>query len=109
VWDDANGCLAFMTDADVIANARENERELGDEFGGAPLPEDPTAEEAWAYVNELWSGDPGGRLWQERVPEGATWLALRDDEDDPNPGGPEPTFYSGEPPLDEGVWGEPGY
>lgn len=36
-----------------------------------------------AYVNELWEGDPGGRGWQVRVPAGATWLSLRDDEDDP--------------------------
>jgi hypothetical protein len=98
-----------MTDAEVIANARENERELGGEFGGAPLPDDPTPEEAWSYVMDLWSGDPGGRLWQQRVPEGATWLALRDDEDDPAPGGPEPTFHFGEPPLGAGTWREPGY
>jgi hypothetical protein len=109
VWDDANGVLAFMTDADVIANARENERQLGGEFGGAPLPADPTAEDAWRYVDELWLGDPGGRMWHVRVPDGATWLALRDDPDDPAPDGPEPTFGSGEPPLGEGVWREPGY
>jgi hypothetical protein len=40
---------------------------------------------------------------------GATWLALRDDEDDPAPDGPEPTFGLGEPPLGEGVWVMPGY
>ncbi len=68
VWDDVNGVLGFMTDAQAVENARANERELGDEFGGAPLPDDPTPEQAWAYVNELWSGDPGGRGWQLRVP-----------------------------------------
>jgi hypothetical protein len=110
VWDDANGVLAFMTDAEAVENARENERELGDEFAGAPLPDDPTPEQAWAYVNELWKGDPGGRGWQLRVPPGATWVALRDDEDDPCRGeGPEPTFGFGKPPLDEGIWSEPGY
>ena len=60
VWDDVNGVLSFMTDVDVIENARENEALLGDEFGRR-LPPDPTAEEAWAYVNALWEGDPGGR------------------------------------------------
>src|SRR5262245_55124381 len=100
VWDDANGVLAFMADAEAVENARENERQLGDEFAGAPLPDDPTPEESWAFVNELWSGDIGGRGWQERVPEGATWLALRDDADDHARGeGPAPTFGFGEPPL----------
>ena len=98
-----------MTDAEVVENARENERELGDEFAGSPLRADPTAEQAWAYVNELWSGDPGGRMWQLRVPEGATWLALRDDEDDPAPGGPEPAFGFGEPPVGEGTWEDADY
>jgi hypothetical protein len=109
VWDGPNEVLAFMSDADVIANARVNERELGDEFEGTPLPDDPTAEEAWEYVRALWSGDPGGRGWQVRVPEGATWVALRDDADDPAPGGPEPSFGFGDPPLSEGTWREPGY
>ena len=69
VWDDSNAVLAFMTDTQVIQNARENERELGAEFAGAPLPPDPTPEEAWAYVNELWSGDPGGRRsWRPTTP-----------------------------------------
>jgi hypothetical protein len=91
IWDDVNGVLSFMTDAEVIENARENERELGDEFTKSPLPDDPTPEEAWAYVNELWEGDPGGRGWQVRVPAGATWLSLRNDEDDPVlGGGPRP-------------------
>jgi hypothetical protein len=98
-----------MTDAEAVENARENERRLGDEFGVTPLPDDPTAEQAWAYVNDLWSGDPGGRGWQLRVPAGATWVALRDDEDDPAPDGPEPAFGLGEPPLGEGSWAEPGY
>ena len=40
---------------------------------------------------------------------GATWLSLRDDEDDPARGeGPEPTFGFGEPPASEGLWEEPG-
>jgi hypothetical protein len=69
VWDDANGVLTFM-------------RHLGDEFARSPLPPDPTPEQAWAYVNALWEGDPGGRGWQVRVPAGATWLSLRDDGDD---------------------------
>jgi hypothetical protein len=109
IWDDANGVLGFMTDAEVVANARENARQLGHEFGGTPLPDDPTPEQAWAYVNELWSGDPGGRVWQVRVPEGATWLALRDDEDDPARDGPEPIFGFGDPPVSEGTWEAPGY
>jgi hypothetical protein len=99
-----------MTDAEAVENARENERELGEEFARSPLPEDPTPEQAWKYVNELWEGDPGGRGWQVRVPAGATWLALRDDEDDPaRAGGPEPTFGFGEPPAAEGNWEAPGY
>jgi hypothetical protein len=63
VWDDVNGVLGFMTDAEAIENARQNERELGDEFGGSRLPDDPTPEQAWAYVTALWMGDPGGRFW----------------------------------------------
>jgi hypothetical protein len=110
VWDDANGVLGFMTDAEVIENARENEALLGDEFAGSPLPADPTPEEAWEYVRELWSGDPGGRFWQVRVPDGATWIALRDNEDDSGrEDGPNPTFGLGEPPLREGCWEAPGY
>ena len=109
VWDDANGVLGFMTDAGVVENARVNERELGDEFAGSPLPADPTPEQAWAYVNELWAGDPGGRGWQRRVPAGATWVALRDDEDDPAPAGPEPAFGFGKSPVAGGAWEEPGY
>jgi hypothetical protein len=108
-WDDANGVLAFVTDAEAVENARENERHLGDE-SGCELPLDPTPEKAWAYVNELWAGDPGGRGWQVRVPAGATWLSLRDDERDPaRGGGPEPTFRFGAPPVGEGLWEEPGY
>jgi hypothetical protein len=61
-------------------------------------------------VNELWACDPGGRGWQARVPAGATWLSLRDDEDDPARGmGPEPTFGFGEPPVGDGTWETPGY
>ena len=109
VWDDVNGVLSFMTDAEAVENARENERELGDEFAKSPLPEDPTAEQAWAYVREIWEGDPGGRGWQVRVPAGATWVRLSDDEDEPAPDGPVPTFGFGEPPLGEGAWEEAGY
>ena len=109
VWDDANGVLGFMTDAEAVENARENEALLGDELGRR-LPPEPTPEQAWAYVNELWEGDPGGRGWQVRVPAGAIWLSLRDDEDDPGrAGGPELTFGLGEPPLGDGVWEAPGY
>jgi hypothetical protein len=54
--------------------------QLGDEFATSPLPPDPTPDQAWAYVNDLWAGDPGGRGWQARVPKGATWLSLRDDQ-----------------------------
>jgi hypothetical protein len=110
VWDDVNGALSFMSDAEVIENARENESELGDDFARSPLPPDPTPEQAWAYVRELWEGDPGGRGWQVRVPAGATWLSLRDDEEEANrDSGPAPTFGFGEPPVGEGVWEEPGH
>lgn len=109
VWDDVNGVLGFMTDTEVIENACENERELGDEFEGAALPDDPTPEQAWAYVNALWANEPGGRGWQIRVPAGATWVALRDDEYDPAPAGPEPAFGFGKPPVAGGAWEEPGY
>jgi hypothetical protein len=99
-----------MTDAEVVENARENERELGGEFARSPLPEDATPEQAWAYVKELWEGDPGGRGWQVGVPAGGTWISLREGEDDPGrDSGPEPTFGFGEPPLSEGVWEETGY
>jgi hypothetical protein len=82
---------------------------LGGEFGRG-LPPDPTPEQAWAYVNELWEGDPGGRGWQVRVPRSAAWLSLRDDEGDPaRGGGPEPAFGFGEPPVGEGTWEEPGH
>jgi hypothetical protein len=108
-WDDANGVLSFMTDAEVIENARENEALLGEALCRG-LPPDPTPEQAWAYVHALWEGDPGGRGWQIKVPAGATWLPLRDDEDDPaRGGGPEPSFGFGEPPVAEGSWEEPGY
>ena len=101
--------LSFMTDAEAVENARENEALLGGELGRG-LPPDPTPEQAWAYVTELWEGDPGGRGWQARVPSGATWLSLRDDEEDPaRCGGPEPAFGFGEPPLGAGAWEEPGY
>ena len=62
-------------------------------------------------MNELWAGDPGGRGWQHRVPAGATWLALRgDEEDDADRGpGPEPTFGFGDSPLDDGNWESLGY
>jgi hypothetical protein len=109
VWDDVNAVLTFMTDAEAVENARQNEALLGGEFGRR-LPPDPTAEQAWAYVSDLWDGDPGGRGWQVRVPAGATWLSLWDDQDDPaRASGPEPTFGFGEPPLGEGTWEEPGY
>jgi hypothetical protein len=98
-----------MTDEQAIANARENEALFGGDFGHG-LPTDPTPEQAWAYVNELWEGDPGGRGWQVRVPSGATWLSLRDDEEEANrDSGPAPTFGFGEPPVGEGVWEEPGH
>jgi len=71
------------------------------------LPEDPTPEQAWAYVNAIWKTTPA-RGWQVRIPAGATWLSLRHDEDDPVRGeGPEPTFGFGEPPLGEGAWEAP--
>jgi hypothetical protein len=109
VWDDVNAALSFVTDAEAVENARQNEAALGGEFGRALQP-DPSPEQAWAYVNELWAGDPGGRGWQVRVPASATWLSLPEDEDDPaRGGGPEPTFGFGDPPLGEGAWEKPGY
>jgi hypothetical protein len=38
----------LLTDAEVVEDARENERELGDEFAKSPFPPDPTPEQAWA-------------------------------------------------------------
>ena len=109
VWEDVNGVLSFMTDAEAVENARENERELGAEFAKSSLPEDPTPQQAWAYVNALWEGDPGGRGWQVRIPAGATWLSLRDDDEASRGPGPVPTFAFGEPPLGKGVWQTAGY
>jgi hypothetical protein len=45
------------------------------------------------------------------IPDGATWVLLRDDEDEPTPDGPEPepTFGFGEPPAGKGAWEEPGH
>jgi hypothetical protein len=74
VWDDVNGVLGFMTDAQAVENARQNEALLGEEFGRR-LPPDPTPEQAWEVVNRIWEGDPGGRGWQLRVTAGATWIA----------------------------------
>jgi hypothetical protein len=109
VWDDVNGVLSFTTDAEAVENARENEALFGGELGRGLRP-DPTPEQAWAYVNELWRGYPGGRGWQVQVPPDATWLVLGDDGDDPaRDGGPEPTFGFGEPPVSEGTWQAPGY
>ena len=42
-----------------------------------------------------------------RVCVGATWLSLRDDEDDPGSDGPVPTFGFGEAPVSEDAWEEP--
>ncbi|HEY2353778.1 MAG TPA: hypothetical protein VGH79_02600 [Gaiellaceae bacterium] len=108
-WEDVNGYLAYLCDAELIELARENERELGTEFAETPLPAAPRPEQAWEYLDALWSGEPGGRGWHVRIPDGATWLALQSDDGDSDRGGPEPTFGFGEPPLDEGVWREPGY
>jgi hypothetical protein len=111
-WDDVNGVLTFMTDGEVMELARENLVEFGDTdfvrgLEGTPLE---TPGQAWAIVNKIWEGDPGGRGWQARVPAGATWLSLRDDQDDPaRGGGPGPMFGFGEPPVGEGAWEKPGY
>jgi hypothetical protein len=108
-YEDVNGAVFFMTDDEVVENARENERELGHEFGAEPLPGEPTPEEAWAYVDDLWSADPGGRGWHVRIPPNATWVVLRSDEGDSDRGGPEPVFGFREPPVDEGSWEPTGY
>jgi hypothetical protein len=109
VWDDVNGVLGFMTDAEVIENARENEALLGDELGHR-IPPDPTPERAWAYVNALWEGDPGPAAGSSACWRVPTWLALRDREGVPDRGGgPEPRFGFGEPPVGEGAWEKPGY
>jgi hypothetical protein len=109
VWDNVNGGLSFMTDLEAVENARENEALLGRELG-LDLPPDPTPEQAWAYVNELWEGDPGGRGWQRPIPPGATWLSLRRAADEAAQEGlPQPRFQFGEPPLVEGVWERAGY
>jgi len=110
LWDDSNGVLGFATDAEIVQMARQNERELGDDFADEQLTNDPTPEQALEYINALWRGDVGGRGFQLRVPEGATWVSLGDAEIDPELGnGPEPTFHFNEPPLGEGEWGEAGY
>jgi hypothetical protein len=99
-----------MTDAEAVENARENERELGEEFARSPLPEDPTPEQAWKYVNELWEGDPRGRGWLVRVPPRATWLWLRHGERvGALGGGPTPTFGFVDPSLDDAIWETLGY
>ena len=110
LWDDSNGVLGFATDAEVVQMARANEAELGEEFAEEELPPDPTPEQALEYIHALWRGDVGGRGWQCRTPADATWVSLRDGEDDHELGnGPVPTFHFGEPPLDEGEWRQPGY
>jgi hypothetical protein len=108
VWDDVNGILTFMTDAEAVGLAEANLREFPENAPDEPSVE--TAEQAWEVINAIWEGDPGGRGWQARLPSGATWLSLRDDEDNPaRGGGPEPTFGFGEPPLDDGTWRSRGY
>jgi hypothetical protein len=94
----------------AVENARENERELGEAFARSPLPEDPTPEQAWKYVNELWEGDPRGRGWLVRVPPRATWLWLRHGERvGALGGGPTPTFGFVDPSLDDAIWETLGY
>jgi hypothetical protein len=69
-WDDVNAVLSFMSDEEVIENARQNLVDFADtEFvAGLSLPDDATPEQAWEVVNQIWEGDPGGRGWQVRVP-----------------------------------------
>jgi len=103
VWEDVNGALRTMTDEEVVEMARENLRQ----FGGSDvdlLRHDPqTPEQAWEVINEIWEGDPGGRGWQLRVPQGAQWVQIEfPGEDDPRWGGADPRvahFGSGQPPA----------
>jgi hypothetical protein len=50
---ECNRLEEFLDQARRGQNARESERELGDEFAKSPLPPDPTPEQAWAYVNAV--------------------------------------------------------
>lgn len=117
VWDGPNGVLVFVSDGDVLENYREN-LEFAEEMGeGQEIrrrmleagidADSPSAEQAWNVIGWVWEGDVGGRMWHLPVPEGATWIALTDGEDDT--GMPTPAFHSGEPPLSDGVWQAPGY
>jgi hypothetical protein len=111
-WEDVNENLDFLTDEEVLEVWRANVRDLGDfeDENEAPFRERTTprtADEAWALIDELWEGDPGGRGWHVRVPEGAQWVRVHND--DGQRGDPVPEWHSDAPPLTEGEWQTPGY
>jgi hypothetical protein len=111
-YEPVNGVLSFMTDSQVMQLYRQNAEEFGDPGPGeAPgaLRAPGSAEEAWRRIHEIWEGDPGGRGWEERVPDGAQWLSLRKSESWDSPREETPEWHFDAPPLMEGEWATPGY
>jgi hypothetical protein len=100
-WDDANAILEFLTDQEVIDNAIANQEQFpeGQAFGTPS-----TAEDAWRIVDEIWAGDPGGRGWHKRIPNGSGYVTITKQE------GAVPTvqFNKGKPPKDTKL-SQPGY
>lgn len=104
VWDAPNGVLSFMSDAEAVRCYRENAEDFG-RPDGHPPPDEATPEQAWAAVDALWDGDPGGAGWRCRLVPGSTWLRLRWADGD-RIGDPEFECCTG--PLPAGVLA-PGY
>jgi len=107
-WDDVNGVLSFLTDDDVMDNLQQNLGDFPEDDEGQPWPVPGTAEEAWDVTNAIWEGDPGGRGKQERVPEGATWLIVRNPETYTWVGDTEFDWQQGQVPAGVEL-SEPGY
>jgi hypothetical protein len=100
-WDDANEILSFLNNQEVIENAVANQEEFpeGQAFG---TPKN--AEQAWKIIDEIWAGDPGGRGWHERVPDGSGWLTIKRKEG----AVPSVEFKQGKPPKGTKLQ-QPGY